>query len=155
MADLLSHYMENDFTTQKSKYEAMARQQEKQRILIQQAEQKEQEARMQDQLGKWQDAVEDLAKVEAMLANLIAQEIRHTSTISITEGTRQMAMNWTGRLDQIIGELGRYRETLMRRVADGLMPRLTGETEQEKHTSAKSTLLNQALPQMSNPFRDF
>ena len=80
------------------------------------------------QLAKWQEAVEELAKVEAMLAGLIAQEINSTHSQSISAGSRQMAMNWSGRLDTIIGELSRYRETLMRRVTDGLMPRLIGTT---------------------------
>ena len=81
---------------------------------------------MQDQLAKWQDAVEELAKVEAMLAELIAQEAR-----------LPYYMNWPSRLDTIIGELGRYRETLMRRVTKGLLPRLTGvETQGAPDASA-------------------
>lgn len=102
------------------------------------AAKQEQESRMQDRLSQWQDAVEELAKVEATLAKLIA----HETGWHVPQKHGAM-LNWPGRLDTIIGELGRYRETLMRRVADGLLPRLTQDIDQENVKAFK-----QAFPEI-------
>ena len=71
---------------------------------------------------EWRATAEDLAKFETMLSAAIANEKKLIGT----EG-----MGWPARLDQMLGELSRYRETLMRRISDKAVERLAPPREKD------------------------
>ena len=73
-------------------------------------------------IDHWRTAIEELGKMEALLT----EHIGHEKRLLGTEG-----MGWPGRLDQLVGELTRYRETLMRRIADKALERLAPALEAE------------------------
>ena len=85
------------------------------------------------QIDQWRTAIEELGKMEVMLHECIGREQR-----GLLDG-----MGWPGRLDQLVGELTRYREALMRRIADKALERLAPalETQGEKST----TLMNNSF----------
>lgn len=84
---------------------------------------------MTQQIDEWRTMIEALGKMEAMLTEAIGHEKRLIGT----EG-----MGWPGRLDQLVGELTRYRETLMRRIADKALERLAPTIEGGKEQAAKN-----------------
>ena len=75
---------------------------------------------MSQQIDKWRTTIEELGKLEALLNECIA----HEKNLIGTEG-----MGWPGRLDQMMGEVARYRETLMRRIANKALERLAPSLE--------------------------
>lgn len=90
---------------------------------------------MTQQIDEWRTMIEALGKMEAMLTEAIGHEKRLIGT----EG-----MGWPGRLDQLVGELTRYRETLMRRIADKalerLAPSLDDNAQKEKIAQSIGTI---------------
>ena len=94
-------------------YQAMQQQHERERAARVLHDNQVRNAQM---VQEWRATAEDLAKFETMLSEAIANEKKLIGT----EG-----MGWPARLDQMLGELGRYRETLMRRISDKAVERLT------------------------------
>lgn len=89
----------------------------------------DQQARDAQQISTWREEIEMLTKLETMLAAAIATE-KH---LLGTEG-----MGWPARLDMVLGELGRYRDTLMRRISDRALDKLmpVREPSDAAHPSA-------------------
>ena len=81
---------------------------------------------MSQQIDKWRTTIEELGKLEALLNECIA----HEKNLIGTEG-----MGWPGRLDQLMGEVARYRETLMRRIANKALERLAPSLENQGSTN--------------------
>ena len=84
---------------------------------------------MSQQIDKWRTTIEELGKLEALLNECIA----HEKNLIGTEG-----MGWPGRLDQLMGEVARYRETLMRRIANKALERLAPSLETQGSTNGGS-----------------
>lgn len=68
----------------------------------------------------WRTAIEELGKVEALLADCINNEVNQQRNVGASLG-------WPARLDQILGELSRYRGVLQQRLTDQAVARLTGK----------------------------
>lgn len=94
-------------------YQAMQQQHEAERAARVIASNRERDVQM---VSEWRATAEDLAKFETMLSTAIANEKKLIGT----EG-----MGWPARLDQMLGEISRYRDTLMRRISDKAVERLT------------------------------
>ena len=127
----LEQFMNPEYSKQQF-YEELQR---RVRITEQQLTQARAECKLKDkqlmaqQIDQWRTAIEELGKMEVMLTEQIGRE----KGLLGTEG-----MGWPGRLDQLVGELTRYRETLMRRIADKALERLAptlGGSEQASNGS--------------------